>query len=176
MRILLFLLLSQLVSAQKFITRNGVTEFKASVNAFEPVEAINNSTTAILTSDGTVASQLFISAFKFKVALMQEHFNENYMESDQYPKATFKGEISNFNSEEIDSSKEYFLKGILKIRDISKEVKIPVSMNKVGEVINLKGSFIVAPNDFDIEIPTIVRKKIADKIKISINYDFSKKK
>ena len=85
-----FLLLSFQLSAQKYFTRSGITQFEASEKAFEPVEAMNNSTTVILdTPNGSIVSQVFIAGFQFKNALMQEHFNENYVESDKYPKATF---------------------------------------------------------------------------------------
>ena len=93
--ITLFLLVSFSTFAQKYYTKTGNTKFKASVEAFEPVEATNNSTTAIINvTSGEIASLLFIKAFNFRVALMQEHFNENYMDSGTFPKATFKGLIS----------------------------------------------------------------------------------
>lgn len=175
-KLIFILFFTQTIFAQKFITRNGVTGFKASVEIFEPVKAENNSTTAILTSDGRIASQLFISAFKFKVALMQEHFNESYMESDKFPKATFKGEIAAFNITEINTSIKYNIKGVLTIREISKEISFPVSITPIGDTINLKGEFSILPSDFNIEIPSLVRKKIADKINITINYAFIQKK
>ncbi len=171
-----FILLSQVIFAQKFITRNGTTAFKASVDTFEPVEAINKSTTAILTHDGEIASQLFISAFAFKVALMQEHFNENYMDSYQYPKATFRGTIEDFSMTDIATPKEYILKGVLTIREIPKNITIPVSIAKDGESFRLKTSFTVAPKDFDIKIPNIVRKKISDQVNITLDYIFDEKK
>ena len=90
--LILFLLISFSTFAQKYFTKTGNTQFKASVEAFEPVEATNNSTTAIINiNSGEIASLLFIKAFNFRVALMQEHFNENYMDSSTFPKATFKG-------------------------------------------------------------------------------------
>ncbi len=177
MRTVFFLLIfSQAIFAQKFMTRNGFTEMKASVEAFEPVEAKNNSTTAILTNDGQIASQLFITAFKFKVALMQEHFNENYMDSDKYPKATFKGKVEGFNAAEIDENKEYIVKGTLTVREIGKEISFPAKISKKDSIINFTGGFIVLPSDFNIDIPSIVSKKIADKINITMNYDFTEKK
>lgn len=177
MRTVLFLLIfSQAIFAQKFMTRNGSTTFKANVEAFEPVEAVNNSTTAILTADGRIASQLFITAFKFEVALMQEHFNENYMDSDKYPKATFKGTIADFNIAEIDATKPYTVQGTLTVREVTKEVSFPATISKTDGTINLKGGFSALPSEFNIDIPSIVRKKIAEKINITINYDFTEKK
>ena len=92
--LILFLFLSASVFAQKYYTKTGTTEFRASVKAFEPVAARNNSTSAVLDSKtGNIAALLFINAFHFKVGLMQEHFNENYMDSNRHPKAVFRGKI-----------------------------------------------------------------------------------
>ena len=93
------------VAAQKYYTKTGKTDFKASVAAFEPVEAKSNSTTAVLKVDsGEFAALLFIKSFHFKVALMEEHFNENYMDSDKFPKATFKGKLEGFNMSDLSST------------------------------------------------------------------------
>ena len=173
----LFLFITQVVFSQKYFTRTGTTEFKASVDAFEPVEAKNNSSTAILdTQNGKIASLLLIKAFRFRVALMQEHFNENYMDSDQYPKATFKGTIHNFNVKELDSSQEYKISGTLTIKGIEKRIESVGNLSKKGDQIVLKTTFSVAPQDFKIKIPSIVRKKIAERINIGIHYELSEKK
>jgi len=105
--LILFLLISFSTFAQKYFTKTGNTQFKASVQAFEPVEATNNSTTAIINiNSGEIASLLFVKAFNFRVALMQEHFNENYMDSGTFPKAIFKGLISDFNLSEISNTEK----------------------------------------------------------------------
>ncbi|CAL2062825.1 YceI family protein [Tenacibaculum sp. 190524A05c] len=175
--VLTLLVISQITSAQKYFTRTGATEFKASVAAFEPVEASNKSTTVILKSDtGDIAAQLFINAFQFRVALMQEHFNENYMDSDTYPKATFRGKIQNFSLANIDSEKKYPLKGMLTIRGKQKEINTTVSIQLKGDTIILKSEFKLNPNDFGIKIPSIVRKKIAKQINITLQYELVEKK
>ena len=100
--VLICLLICQVSNAQKYFTRTGTTQFEASEKAFEPVEAINKSTTAILNvKTGEVAAQVFIAGFQFKNALMQEHFNENYMDSCQYPKAIFKGKLKGFSKAKL---------------------------------------------------------------------------
>ena len=92
--IIIGLLMSLHLNAQKYFTRTGTTQFEASEKVFEPVEATNKSTTAIFnTKTGAVATQVFMAGFQFKNALMQEHFNENYMDSHQYPKAVFLASI-----------------------------------------------------------------------------------
>ncbi len=170
-------LLSFCVVAQKFFTKTGITEFKASVVAFEPVEAKNKSTSAILnTENGQIAALLFIKAFQFRVALMQEHFNENYMDSNTFPKATFKGEIEGFSLDLLSKKKGFPLKGMLSIRGKSKVIDTQISIKKKGENLLLESSFSVSPKDFDIEIPTIVKKKISESINIILSYEMVQKK
>lgn len=172
-----FVLVFQSINAQKYFTRTGITEFKASVAAFEPVEAKNNSTTVILVSNsGDVASQLFVSAFQFKVALMQEHFNENYMDSDKYPKAIFRGKLKDFSLNDIEEEKEFSLNGTLTVRGVKKKIETIAKIKMNGEKIYFTTSFSVKPKDFEIEIPSVVRKKIAESIQITLNYELVEKK
>lgn len=176
MRLLLTLLLiSQSIFAQKYFTRTGSTEFKASVQAFEPVEATNNSTSVILTNDGQIAAQLFVSAFQFRLALMQEHFNENYMDSAEFPKATFKGKLEDITISELENSKEVLIKGILTIRGVEKKIETKGILSKIGDKIKLVSKLVVLPSDFNIEIPSLIRRKIAREITINLNYDFTEK-
>lgn len=163
--------------AQKYITRTGITEFKASEKTFEPIEAVNKSTTVILKADtGDIAAQLFIAAFEFKVALMQEHFNENYMDSYQYPKATFRGRLVDFSLENIQDKNTFVLEGNITIKGITKTITTEATIHKTQEGLHLQSSFIVTPQDFEISIPSIVRNKIAKEIEISIDYVFTEKK
>ncbi|MDY8137984.1 YceI family protein [Aquimarina sp. 2201CG5-10] len=163
--------------AQKYFTKTGFTEFKASVETFEPVEAKNNSTTVVFKEDtGEIAALLFIKAFNFKIALMEEHFNENYMDSDIYPKATFKGEIVNYDPSFLsEKEKEYDLKGVLTIKGKSKEINTKIKLKTVNNTIILDSMFTVNPEGFNIKIPGIVRKKITKKIQINLHYELTKK-
>ncbi|MBB6462594.1 YceI family protein [Flammeovirga kamogawensis] len=174
---ILLLFISITSFGQKYITKTGQTDFEASVKAFEPVEATNNSTTAIINIEtGEVAALLFIAAFDFKVALMQEHFNENYMSSDKYPKATFKGKITNFDVNEVsDIPKDFDLKGTLTIKGIPKEIQAIATLSFKKDSLIVKTAFDVAPSNFDIKIPSIVEEKISENIHISINYALKKK-
>lgn len=176
--VVLFLLVSFSTYAQKYFTKTGNTKFKASVEAFEPVEATNNSTTAIINvGSGEVATLLFMKAFNFRVALMQEHFNENYMDSSTFPKATFKGIISDFNFSEISSTeKKHLLKGTLTVRGVEKEIETLARFSKKEDKLLMETSFGVKPEDFNIKIPKIVSNKIAGTINISLAYEFIEKK
>ncbi len=166
------------VSAQKYYTKTGETDFKASVDAFEPVEAKSNSTTAILQmGTGDIAALLFMKSFHFKVALMEEHFNENYMDSDKFPKATFKGKLKNFSMSDLSvTAKEYKLSGTLTVRGKAKDIETTAMISKDGDKVVLTSYFTVKPQDFDIEIPGIVRDKIAKEINVTLNYELVEKK
>jgi len=166
------------VAAQKYYTKTGKTDFKASVAAFEPVEATSESTTAILKVDsGELAALLFIKSFHFRIALMEEHFNENYMDSDTYPKATFRGKLEGFSMSDLSNTpKEYNLKGKLTVRGQEKEIATKANVSKDGDKIIVESLFSVKPQDFGIEIPSIVREKIAKEINITLNYELVEKK
>lgn len=174
---IVFIVLSVPAHGQKYFTRSGITEFEASEKAFEPIEAVNESTTAILdVSSGVIASQVFMAGFQFKNALMQEHFNENYMESNEYPKATFKGKLDNFSLDNLKSNESIPLTGILTIKGVEQKIQTAVSIAQDKKGLSLTGMFSVNPEDFDIEIPVIVQEKIADMVHINLNYELVEKK
>lgn len=174
--LIITILLGHSIYAQKYFTRTGTTEFKASVAAFEPVEAVNKSTSVVLKADsGEIAALLLMKAFRFKVALMQEHFNENYMDSDTYPKATFKGAIVDFDESTLSEEKSYTIKGTLTVRGVEKKIETKAKVARKGDNIYLSSTFSVAPQDFNIKIPSIVRKKIAEKINIYLDYELKKR-
>ncbi|WP_299438737.1 YceI family protein [uncultured Aquimarina sp.] len=172
----LFLLVAGSILAQgKYITKKGTINFEASVPSFEEVKAKNTTVTAILNTDnGEFAALALIKGFRFKNALMEEHFNENYIESDDYPKATFKGKLVGFDINDIKG--EYMIKGTLTLHGKSKEIETKGSLSKDDEVtISISSSFIAKPEEFDIKIPSIVSKKIADDISVNFNFKLVKK-
>lgn len=174
---IVFALLSLPANGQKYFTRSGITEFEASEKAFEPIEAINESTTAIMDlSSGVIVSQVFMAGFQFKNALMQEHFNENYMESNQYPKATFKGKLDNFSLDDLKSNEPIPLSGMLTIKGVEKKIQTTVRITQDQSGLSLTGMFAVNPEDFNIKIPVIVQEKIADMVHINLNYQLVEKK
>jgi hypothetical protein len=158
--------------AQKLITKTGNIKFQASMQSYEEVAAENKSVSAVLDqSTGDFAALVLIKGFRFKVALMEEHFNENYMESEKFSKATLKGKIEDFDISKVTNTpKNFNLKGDLTIHGKTKPVTVIVKISKTANGVSAVGSFEVKPEDFDIEIPNLVRKKIADKVKISYNF------
>ncbi|NNC50841.1 MAG: YceI family protein [Flaviramulus sp.] len=164
-------------SQTKFITKNGVVNFEASVPSFEEVKATNNAVTAIINSEnGEFAALVLVKGFRFKNALMEEHFNENYAESDKYPKATFKGKIKEFNLKNLETTSKFHINGELYFHGQTKQLNdviIKISMEK--DIISMSGNFEVLASDFDIKIPKIVSSKIAENIEIMFDFQLNKK-
>ena len=170
----LLLLFSAFSLAQeKVITKSGTVSFEASVPSFEEVAATNSSVTAILnTNNGEVAALALVKGFRFKNALMEEHFNENYAESNKYPKATFKGKILNFNFSNITSDqKNYQLQGELEFRGKSVNLDIvDITLAKSGNSIKMNGNFTVLVSSFDIKIPSVVENKIDKEVNVEFSF------
>jgi hypothetical protein len=169
----IFILIGFKTFAQdKKITRTGTITFEASVPSFEEVKAKNESVTCVLnTKTGEIASLVLMKAFRFKVALMEEHFNETYIESDKYPKATFKGTIQGFNINSISSvPKEFKMNGILELHGKSKEINTVITLRKVNDAIEISADFNVNSDEFNIEIPQMLTKKVSKKVNIKTNF------
>ena len=163
-----------IVNAQeKFITKFGEINFEASVPSFEEVKATHNSVSAIIKSNGEFASLALIKGFRFKVALMEEHFNENYAESSTYPKATFKGKVKDFDISELSTDdKEYVISGTVNMHGVDKNIETKAFIRKVNDIIFLETQFILKPEDFNIDIPSVVSSKIAEEIHVSASFEF----
>ena len=155
----------------KMVTKTGKITFEASVPAFEEVKAKNESVTVVLNATtGEIASLALVKGFRFKVALMEEHFNENYMESDTYPKATFKGKIDNFDVSKLTTTAQNFtIKGKLEMHGKTKDITITASIKKTGDGIDIDSSFTVNTDDFGIDIPSVVSKKVSKKVAVKLD-------
>ncbi|MEZ4857909.1 MAG: YceI family protein [Flavobacteriaceae bacterium] len=171
-----FLFVVSLWAQEKYSTKNGIIVFEASVPSFEEVKAKNENVSAILNADtGEFASLVLINGFRFKVALMEEHFNENYMESSKFPKAVVKGTLENFSFSEINTEKrEFKLKGTITIHGVTKPLETVMALYKSGDSVKLTSKFDLQPSDFNIEIPKIVKNKIAEKVTITVQYSLLK--
>lgn len=166
------LLLSFTTQNEKKSTKTGTINFEASVPSFEEVKAKNNAVTCILnTNTGEIAALALMKGFRFKVALMEEHFNENYIESSKFPKATFKGKIDHFNISEIgNTAKDFTIKGKLELHGKTKDITSIAKIKKNGTDIEIKTSFNVNTDDFNIEIPSVVSKKVSKKVVVDCNF------
>ena len=160
------------VSAQKFFTKDGNVAFDANSPA-EKIEGKNNKGTLVIDgATGKLESAVLVKGFHFKSALMEEHFNENYMESGKFPKATFTGQIGNFASVNLkkDGSYPVTVKGNLTMHGVTKPVEAKGTLTvKKGAITNAQAAFKVLMADFGIAIPSAVKDKIAKEAKIDMN-------
>lgn len=165
--LIVLLIIAISTSAQeKLVSYMGITNFEASIPLFEEVKAINDKTTCILiTKTGEIACWVNIKDFKFKRELMQEHFNKNYMESNRFPRAVFKGKISKFDLKNLETeSNPCQITGKITIRGRTKKIVINGTLKKVNKGIELYSAFLLNTDDFNIEIPYIVRTKISKNV------------
>ncbi|MFA9193986.1 YceI family protein [Flavobacterium sp. FBOR7N2.3] len=166
------LLVSSWANAQdKIMSKSAVIVFEASVPSFEEVKATNKNATVVLNpKTAEIASLALMKGFRFKVALMEEHFNENYVESDRYPKALFKGKIENFDANNLTTTpKDFIINGKLELHGKTVAVKVPAKISQSSSGINLVSNFTVNASDFDISIPSVVKNKVSNKINIQLN-------
>ena len=164
--IVLLIVAIKSIAQDKMVTYGGIIHFEASIPLFEEVKASNEKTTCILiTKTGQIACWMNITDFKFKRDLMQEHFNENYMESNRFPRAVFKGKIEKFDLKNLNSeSNQYQITGKITIRGRTKKIVITGTLKKVGKSIELHTVFRLNTDDFKIDIPFIVRSKISKNV------------
>ena len=161
------------IFSQKMITRSGEVKFEASMSAVEEVAAKTNTASCIFDkTTGDFAALILIKSFKFKVPLMEEHFNENYIESDKFPKATFKGKVLNYDATKVAAGKATFdIEGDLTIHGITKKVKTKITFSQSDDKLTSTCNFKVIPQDYGIKIPSLVKNKIAETVAIICKFD-----
>lgn len=170
---LLLISISILSQAQdKMLTKNGIVTFEASVPSFEEIKAKSNIASCIVnTNTGEIAALVLVKSFRFKIALMEEHFNENYIESDKYPKATFKGKIEGFDYSKITTeAKDFKINGKLELHGKSKDITIIAKIKRGKDGLEILSNFSVNSDDFDIKIPSVVSKKVSKKVNIALDF------
>lgn len=171
-----FVLIGNFSFAQKFSTRTGVVHFEASVPLFEDIDAKNSTVVTVLNADtGDIATIVMVKNFKFKVALMEEHFNENYAETGKYPKATFSGKILNFKKDELTANpKNYTISGTLNFHGENNKIQSNASIYMKDDKIYISGKFHTKPDDYKIKIPKMVTKKIAENVNVDYQFILTK--
>lgn len=167
--------LTQLANAQKYIAKTGHVWFY-SYTPVEVIEAHNRQVVSILdASNGDIAINLLNKSFEFKVTLMQEHFNENYMETTKFPKSMFKGKITNLDKIDLkkDGSYPAEVTGDLTLHGVTKNVSYTGTIEVAKGAITAKAKFKVAPKDFGIQIPQLVENKIAKEMEVTVDIPYA---
>lgn len=160
------------VQAQKFFTKSGRIDFNATApNSPEKIEAVNKTVTCVLdAASGNIQFAVLIKGFTFERALMQEHFNENYLESDKYPKAEFKGTITNNSAVGYTKDGEYAVtvKGKLTMHGETREVESNGKILVKGDKISVSAGFSAVLGDYKVEVPSLVSDKVSKTAKITV--------
>lgn len=178
--ILVIIMLAMISSnGQAYMTRNGKITFTSRA-PIENIQAVNNEVTSILDSKkGEFVFILLVKGFKFKKALMEEHFNENYMESNTYPKANFKGSITDMRVINFEKNGTYLvnIKGDLTIHGVTKNIETPATIVISGGKISATSKFKAHIKDYKINIPGTVVNNVSEVVEITVEctYDAYKK-
>lgn len=159
--------------AQKFADlgkdeTTSVTFFSKS--PMEDIEAVNKKGAVILDAElGDLQVVITMKAFKFKNALMEEHFNENYMESTKFPHGIFKGKLNEKLDLTIESDQKMTATGKLTMHGVTQDVTLEGIVTKKGENLILSSKFKLKVADYDIKVPSMYVKNIAEVVDVTLN-------
>lgn len=175
--ILVFCMVYVNCTAQLYFTKNGKISFFSST-LLEDIKADNNQVISIINpSTGEIQFSLLNNAFHFKKALMEEHFNADYIESAKYPKSNFKGTITNAGSVNFNTDGVYkvTVSGSLSIHGVTKTVSVPGTITVKSGNISATSVFKVKVKDYNIKIPAGVKNNIAEDIELTVSCKYEKK-
>ena len=169
--ITIIVLLSTSVFGQRYITKTGHIWFHSEA-PLETIEAHNSQVNAAMDiKTGAIVFKVLMKSFIFEKALMQEHFNENYIESTFYPNATFQGKITNFEHIDFSTPGTYKaeITGELTIHNMTNKVMATGTLEVTPEIIHGKSKFSIQVADYNIRIPDVVAGKIAEEVDIYVD-------
>lgn len=172
--VLLIFAFSSDIYAQKLITKEGKIEIFSQTPLFT-IEAVNNKVASILnTQTGDMVVSTLVRSFKFKEALVEEHFNENYMDSEKYPKAIFVGKIVNFHTIDFSKDGEYkaVVVGKLTIHGTTNNVKADAEIIVKNKKVQGKLTFNVSLKAYNIRVEKAYKKAIKDEIKLMVDFAY----
>ncbi len=158
--------------SEQFFTRQGQVAF-FSYTAVENIQATNDQAFSIYdTTTNQIAVSILMRAFKFKKSLMHEHFNESYIESDIYPKATFEGVIENYDKEVNELGQTKLVKGNFTLRNKTQPLSFKAKILTTSKGYIITGELEVKVKDYDIKIHPLISPNIAEIIKVSFNFKY----
>ena len=154
-------------------TESEITFFSSA--PMEDIDATNKKATSLFNAaTGAIAFVVPIQGFKFRKSLMQQHFNENYLESDKYPNATFEGKVIGFDPNNS-GVQEAVAEGTMTIHGVAKKVKINGQISKTAGGLKIETKFPIKVADYDIEIPRVVFYNIAEVVEVTAVFIYKEK-
>lgn len=169
--IFLFIGLGTTTASDKYFTRSGHIYFLSKTDIID-IDAHNRQTASFLnTKNGDIVFAVIMKMFKFDLALAEEHFNENYVESEKYPKAKFKGRIENFDKIDLNKNAVHnvTVSGKLTLHGKTKSLKAKGTIEIKDGTIIAKSKFTILLKDFGIGIPNLVKDKVSKEIVLEID-------
>lgn len=166
---ILLVLGSQMAIGQKLTSTKSSTRFFSSASLEDITATTTKGKSVIDTSNGNIAFAIPINSFEFDKSLMQEHFNEKYMETEKFPKASFSGVIEGWNGSSLDDATA---KGKLTIHGVTHEITAKGTVNFEKKKLIITSKFNVRLENYDIEVPTLLFQKIAEVVEVTINYEY----
>lgn len=160
------------VFAQKKYTAEKTNVQFYSHAPLEDIKATNTKSSAIFNADnGDIAFSISMKEFKFAKSLMQQHFNEKYVESEQFPKSTFQGKIVGYNAGAT-GTQQVKAQGKLTIHGVTKDIDVPGTIEAQGSKLLMKSKFMVKVADYNISIPQLVFQNIAEEVEVTLDFTF----
>jgi hypothetical protein len=169
----LFFLLGLASFAQSTVsTTEGVVTFFSSA-PLEDILATNDRVRAVMnTSTGEILIRMRMDEFNFRKALMQRHFNEDYMESHRYPEAQFSGSIPGFEKDALSAvPRMVYVEGEMTIHGVSRNIREKGTIRKEGGVIICEAVFTIGVADYDVKIPRLLTRNIAEEVEVTIRLE-----
>jgi hypothetical protein len=167
----IFLAFHPSLAQEKYFTKTGKIRFNCT-GGVEKIEALNKGVTCVLDSKtGALQFAVLLKGFEFEKALMQEHFNENYVESDQYPKSNFSGIVENNGEVDYARSGTYpvKVKGKLTLHGVTRDVSASGKITIADKKVVAASEFKILLEDYGITIPSVVRDKIAKEAVVNVD-------
>ena len=173
---LLFIVLCyHTAQSQTYVTRNGYVGF-FSKTPLEDIRAENQQAYAVIDTDKkNLAFALLVKGFLFTKELMQHHFNEEYIESDKYPKASFAGSYTGDVNVMQNGVYPVTVKGQVTLHGVTQTIEVPATIEVQNGKLIGKANFKLKPSDFDIQIPSLVREKIAPYMDVRVSVECNPK-
>ncbi len=165
------LVVSFLSIAQKYTSDKSSVKFFSHAT-IEDITAVNAESSSIFNeATGEVVYAIPIKEFVFDKPLMKDHFNDKYMESEKFPKATFQGKISGYQPT-VTGQQNATAVGKLTIHGVTQDVQIPGTMESLNGVLTMKSKFMIKLVDYNIEIPKLLWQKIAEQVEVTVEFNY----
>jgi polyisoprenoid-binding protein YceI len=163
--------LSISANAQLFIGKQDVSTISFfSKSPLEDISATNKKATVVLkTTTNDIQFGVPMISFKFRKPLMEEHFNENYVESDKYPTSVFKGKINEVIDYSKDGEYKVSVKGTLNLHGVTKEIEATGTLTIKGNEIFILSVFKIKVADYNIKVPSLYVQNIAEVVDVTVN-------